>query len=165
MSNMLRKLRIAFSVVCGIVCLLMVLLWLRSYSYEDRLAQGTSSRLFRIYSWNGRLAFEQIHPDRNPKIRRSGVGPIILKDLSSSRFINSDPITGSGTFLGDDRVGFGRLDQDISTSVFVPYWFPVLVAAICTVLPWVPWSRRFRLRTLLFATAIVALLLAAIVYG
>ena len=35
MSNMFRDLRIAFSVACGIVCLFLVVLWVRCYSQSD----------------------------------------------------------------------------------------------------------------------------------
>src|SRR5688572_16156142 len=35
MSNTLRKLRITFSVLCGIVCLMLIVLWLRSYWWWD----------------------------------------------------------------------------------------------------------------------------------
>jgi hypothetical protein len=32
-----RKLRIAWSAVCGMICLLLILLWVRSYWWHDRL--------------------------------------------------------------------------------------------------------------------------------
>jgi hypothetical protein len=38
MSNMLRKLRIAFSVACVIVCVILVALWVRAYSYVVRVS-------------------------------------------------------------------------------------------------------------------------------
>jgi hypothetical protein len=163
--RILRRPRIAFSTVCGTVCLLLIALWVRSHSYHDILNQQTSSRQFRVYSRKGRLAFEHIHPDRDPNIRRRGIGPLILKDLSSGRFLYSEPITGSGLPFGNHGFGFGHYAQDMTTRVFVPYWFPELVAAICAVVPWVPWSRRFSVRTLLCATTIVAVLLGAIVYA
>jgi hypothetical protein len=39
-----RKLRIAFSAVCGIICLLLMVLWLRSYSrFESLILPGDNS--------------------------------------------------------------------------------------------------------------------------
>jgi hypothetical protein len=52
---MFRKLRIAFSIVCGIVCLSLIALWVRSYSWCDlynRQVSGHISR-FRLISMKG----------------------------------------------------------------------------------------------------------------
>ena len=38
--SMLRKLRIAFSAVCGIVCLMLIVLLVRSYFRFDNLSDG-----------------------------------------------------------------------------------------------------------------------------
>ncbi len=37
MSNKLHKLRIAFSIVCEIICLLLIVLWVRSYRLNEVL--------------------------------------------------------------------------------------------------------------------------------
>ena len=37
-----RKLRIAFSAVCGILCLLLMVLWIRSYLYWDLVSKTTT---------------------------------------------------------------------------------------------------------------------------
>jgi hypothetical protein len=44
-------------------------------------------------------------------------------------------------------------------SINVPYWLPVLTVGMIVGGLWIPWSTRFSLRTLLIATAIVAVLL------
>jgi hypothetical protein len=41
----------------------------------------------------------------------------------------------------------------------MPYWFLVAITAMPGVLFWLPWSRRFSLRTLLIATTLVAIAL------
>jgi hypothetical protein len=47
----------------------------------------------------------------------------------------------------------------------VPFWFPVLIASLFTVSPWIGWSNRFSLRTLLIATTLVAGVLGLAVWA
>jgi hypothetical protein len=42
-----------------------------------------------------------------------------------------------------------------------PYWLPILLLSSVVVLPWVRW--RFSIRTLLIATAVVAVVIAMLV--
>jgi hypothetical protein len=46
----------------------------------------------------------------------------------------------------------------------LPQWFPVLIFAALTDAPWIHWSKRFNLRTLLIATTLVAVVLGLVVY-
>jgi hypothetical protein len=53
-----RKLRIAWSVVCSIVCVLLIVLWVRSYWIEDSIerisfSQGVISSLQSTYGTLG----------------------------------------------------------------------------------------------------------------
>jgi hypothetical protein len=53
---MLRYLRIAFSVTCGIACVLLIVLWVRSYSYMDYAYGPNNSHCsFTLISLSGRL--------------------------------------------------------------------------------------------------------------
>jgi hypothetical protein len=54
-----RKLRIAFSITCGIACLLLIGLWVRSYSHADDLVVTlTKTHQAEIQSVSGRcIAF------------------------------------------------------------------------------------------------------------
>jgi hypothetical protein len=54
-KHMCRKLRIAFSAVCGILCLLLIVLWVRSHRAEDRASGRLSSIGIRLYSSRGWL--------------------------------------------------------------------------------------------------------------
>jgi hypothetical protein len=47
----------------------------------------------------------------------------------------------------------------------VPYWFIVLVTAAFSVAPWIQWSKRFSLRTLLIAMTLVAVVLGLVVWA
>ena len=48
--------------------------------------------------------------------------------------------------------------------VIVPFWMAVLSTGSLATAPWVRWSKRFRVRTLLIATTLVAVVLGLIVW-
>jgi hypothetical protein len=51
-----RKLRIAISAVCGVLCLLLIVLWVRSYTYGDIFAWRFSDwRQLFAQSYKGEL--------------------------------------------------------------------------------------------------------------
>ncbi len=47
--------------------------------------------------------------------------------------------------------------------VRTPIWIPALTVAILAGVPWIRWSKQFTIRTMLIATALVALVLGIIV--
>ena len=152
-----RKLRIAWSVGCGIATVLLVVLWVRSYSHSDLLRKASSSGGMLLNSWKGRLTFWSWRNDRsswlNPQARPEPVAEN-LDDLIRS---------GASTTGFRHLLGFGRVHPSGSTIVFAPYWFPAIFAVVLASIPWLPWSRRFSLRTLLIATTMVAVVLGLIV--
>ena len=48
---------------------------------------------------------------------------------------------------------------------WVPFWFLSLLTVALATLPWIKWSKRFALRTLLLITTAVAILLGLIIYA
>jgi hypothetical protein len=64
----------------------------------------------------------------------------------------------------DDSYGFMGFYHERYTSC-VPVWFLALLSVALAALPWVYWSKRFRLRTLLIATTLVAVGLGLIVWA
>jgi hypothetical protein len=72
----LRLLRIAFSAVCGIVCVLLIVFWVRSYSKVENLyVHAWGSNLLVFNSGLGQFAVELLPPrPQNPNWRfiRSG---------------------------------------------------------------------------------------------
>jgi hypothetical protein len=50
-----------------------------------------------------------------------------------------------------------------SRGVIIPYWAPIAFFASLGATPWVKWSKRFSLRTLVIATTLVAVMLGVIV--
>ena len=160
--RILRLLRIAFSIVCGIVCLLLIVFWLRSHRYYEVFEIKTDSRLVQVRSWHNRLELWQFAPS-GARVDSSTVRNFV-KEISNGRFFQSGPITTKRHFAWD-TARFQLVNQPWSTTLFVPHWFPVVGFAACAAVPWIAWSTRFSLRTLLLTTTLAALFLGAVVYA
>jgi hypothetical protein len=148
-----RKLRIAWSVVCGIACLLLIVLWVRSYWWYDMVQIKTSWRLLQIHSSCGHAGLCQFNFGRNP----STSAQMAKEDID-------DIYSGCGGRhairpAGDLKLPFG---SNVST-ITMPQWPAIVFAAACTAFPLVHWSNRFSLRTLLIATTLVAVVLGLII--
>jgi hypothetical protein len=79
---------------------------------------------------------------------------------------------GSGTDWESDgeglwhNLGFAAFTYPMGVKkVAVPFWFVTLVAVVGGLIPWIRWSKRFSLRTLLIATTLVAVVLGLIGYA
>ena len=141
----IRGLRIAVSAVCGILCLLLVVLWVRSYWRLDwvRLKQPGKS----LASLNGRLLFNDVFNINSGQLRYTG-------KLPYHQYVGK-----SGTLF------IARRDAMIPVGVgtSIPYWPLVLALSTLTVGPWIP--HRISLRTLLIATTLIAVGLGLIVWS
>jgi hypothetical protein len=144
------KLRIAWAVVCGILCLLLILLWLRSYAIRDTVWLLTTNRGIELNSelghvviisttpkeFGGTTPFKTFHETINPKRTHS--------------FKNN--VLG---FLYKCQPNLKRID--------VPYYFIVLTCVSLSA-----WSQRkgfkFSLRTLLIGMTVVAAILGLILW-
>jgi hypothetical protein len=141
------NLRIAFSALCGIICVLLMALWVRSYSHVDDLVVTlTKTKQLELQSVPGRcIGFIAYAPSR----------PI----NSFARYTHTTPEGAAHAALQHGVLG---ADWAMDT-VWAAHWF---LAAISALLGTAPWARhlRFSLRTLLIATALVAAVLGLIVY-
>jgi hypothetical protein len=134
-----RKLRIAWSVGCGIACVLLIVWWMRSYWYREGWIYESPGR-HQVLSQLGVCYFG----------RSGGYSTKWFSDAVATR---RQPIM---YYLAN-----GGISRD---SVAVPYWFSFLIAGALTTAPWIfqiPW--RFSLRTLLITTTLVAVVLGLIV--
>ena len=141
-----RALRITWTAFWGIACVLLCVLWVRSYWLGDGL-QIISPPLHRhliLDSTRGRIGL--FAGDRLSQfwLVRWESQPITPEFIAEWR---KDPPKN----LGFDIVTLGM------HGIFMPVWFPVLVFAAFGILPWLSW--RFSLRTLLVATTVVATVL------
>jgi hypothetical protein len=148
-----RKLRIAFSAGCGIICLLLIVLWVRSHRAEDRASGRLSSAGIRLYSSRGWLVlFKNSTPGAGPYDWDITLGSDYWLNPPDARLQYALPLS----FFGRSTI----------SNISLPHW---VVAMACVAVATVPWllgrQFRFSLRTLLIATTLLALLLGAIVYA
>jgi hypothetical protein len=157
-----RKLRIAWSIVCGIICLLIIIVWIHGYWSWDLLFvryrpggfqfTSTCGRVICIRWWN--YAPDYVNYNRWFTYKGEWIGdlPGVNWPLDESAFE-----WRSGWWTGSDRAYVNSL-------VFqAPTWFPTTIAALFTALPLYGWRPRFSLRALLIATTLVAVGLGLIV--
>ena len=154
-----RKLRIAFSAACGILCLLLIVLWVRSITTYD-YAQGT---VFPQLAPNGKLRATHltIHSYGNV------LSVIWATDSTATKFppwrYGSRPTrtlreSWKLTYLPHDgNLGGMQLQS--------PYWLLVVAIGVFAASPWIPIRRRFSLRTLLIGMTVVAVLLGSVVWA
>ena len=143
MRKSLRYLRITWTVFCGIACVLLIVLWVRSYRAGDSTrADGdyVSYDDSRMYLYTIDSTKGNIH-----------LSLCASKPPWETRFDHTK------------HFGFGLSSWDASTTISFPYWFPVVLTATVATAPWL--RRRFSLRTLLIATTLVAVALGLIVWA
>jgi hypothetical protein len=142
-----RALRITTSAVFGLFCVLLVVLWVRSYWRVDSLS---IAKVPLADSIRGRV------------------------NLGGSIAVNSDgPLKLQRLLLFGGRIqiiSFAIPPHEFSLfphgrNVKVPYWFAIFAFAFVGCTPWIPWPKRFTLRTLLIATTLIAFVLGAVVYS
>jgi hypothetical protein len=158
-----RKLRIAWSVGCAIACVLLIVLWIHSYRYQDYYAGWVSkSRSVSSLSENGWFEVGSTRFDIY-KMDESEVGQLPAWEATSN-LVEVDPIFGPP--VGRPHkwrwASFNSRNKSY-LQVWIPCWFPVVITAVVGGLPWLSKARRFSLRTLLIATTLVAVVLGLIV--
>jgi hypothetical protein len=130
--------------VWGILCLLLIALWVRSYDVADFVwGPVHSTRAFTFDSIRGRLVL-------TTSIAPPGTSPMPL-EYGSDR--------GGRDFLDfkGNVLGFYLWRDAFSVMIVIPYWFLALATAALTATPWLRW--RFSLRTLLIGMTVVAVVL------
>jgi hypothetical protein len=142
------KLRIAWSVRWGVACVLVVVLWVRSYKRADSLG---ISRVHVLTSIRG-----GIYVGGQTSVSRHD-----LDDLEFHWCINNQVHLLSATVkklvLVNNPVTRYNV-HPFGSYVAVPYWLATCLVVILSAAPWI--RRRFSLRTLLIATTSIALVLA-----
>jgi hypothetical protein len=159
-----RKLRIAWSVALGIMAVLLIVLWVRSYWRLEQLStQPSNTALVApvLESLHGRLWF--IWPER-------GIGKRwLLSSVSPEEYWRVK--TMADVYRPKDVIGFG-FGYYTQLGICFPHWFLAVVSVALAAALWIQWAklltiapwfraiqavRRFSLRTLLLATTLVAI--------
>jgi hypothetical protein len=142
-----RKLRIAFSVTCAMACLLLIVLWVRSFYIAD-IAMGniSASTAFTVTSDKGKVGL--------------AVNTAAPNYRASSWHASYVPSIGGGQAWFASRLPAPSVGWFVS----VPQLLFASLAAVIGTTPWISWRHNFSLRTLLVATTLAAVLLGTITY-
>jgi hypothetical protein len=130
-----RNLRIAWAVAWGVLTVLLIALWVRSYTWMDIIPYKrlTSSRGMvyanQVLNCPDGMGDEFIYPSGYWKMRFNGV-----------RVVPTGP-----------------------RGIAIPYWLLVSLLLLAAGAPWLSW--RFSLRTLLSATTLLAVVLGLVVWA
>jgi hypothetical protein len=147
MSKFWRYLRIIWTVLCGLACVLLIVLWVRSYWWSDVV-------------W-------VIRPTYDAKADSANGGTIIAIFFGSERETGTEWKRNSyrhntamrppdATWKFDVYITRRGLDASL------PHWFYLFVMSLIAAAAWV---RRFSLRTMLIAITLIALLLGLVACG
>ena len=138
-----RKLRIAWSVGCGVLCLLLIALWVRSYWWADDLMLPLPNQQhFVIHSMQGSTSW------------------YITSGINFHGFWTSESVEllTHGLSQPFSIVSFDI--QILRRPVLLPHWLLISLFGTLAALPWLRW--RFSLRTLLIGMTLVAVALGLI---
>ena len=146
-----RKLRIAWSVVSGVVALSLVALWVRSYSALDYVHRQNADLIqTSLGSDKGRIFFAHFSA---PVAYENA--PYRITGPHGWQFVSRPPVND----LYDASFAWTRTEA--GESVRMPHWCIAVLAALIGGASWLPW--HFCLRSLLIAMTLVAVGLGIIV--
>ena len=140
-----RKLRIASSAACSIACVLLIVLWVRSYWFEDSIARYN----VRVGSNTGTI-WTQVTPTFSYTFWYRRCVPLV----KGANLFGAPP--HFEYWQGQDPTG------QPYTRVCLPHWLFVFALLILALAPWIP--GRFSLRNMLIATTLVAAVLGLAVH-
>src|SRR6476660_9850969 len=118
-----RKLRIAWSVICGIACVLLIVLWVRSYWWRDSISRQPSSTCgVSADSVRGELCFCVYHW-RSESYWMS---------YSDSWPLDSEADRNSYAF----QIATTGMANGTMTTIGVTHWFVSFLSAVLAALSW-----------------------------
>ena len=149
-----RKLRIAWSVRCGVLGLLLIALWVRSYWWaEYAFGPIQSSNYLILRSDRGKLSLT-ITPATLPV----AFSQWETHSRSWAEYKASHRNPKKLRRFNPDQLYYAKLG---SWGVVLPYTYPVILGITFAALLWLRW--RFSLRTLLIAITLVAVGLGVVI--
>jgi hypothetical protein len=158
-GSMLRHLRIAVTALSLTACLQLIALWVRSYGRREHIAVRASNTVaLSAVSLQGQIIFVG---DIQPVDRRPG---LIAWTAETEQVTGwnlrwlGEPIERAKWGVGIQRLSLGI----VGVSVQLPHWLLLLVLSTIAAAPWIHWSKRFSLRTLLIAMTLVAVVLGIV---
>jgi hypothetical protein len=154
-----RNFRIAWSVAWGLLAVLLCVLWVRSYWWEDVVYRitpityvtkivhrdKTITEITIIGSNCGRITFRRMNTAQVPQGWTYKVSPSVR--------------------LTTKRSWFWVTKRDFFFHAGVSHWFVITPVGVLAVAPWLRWPTRFSLRTLLLTTTLIASVLGLVVWA
>ena len=151
LARLLRGLRIAWTVGWGIVCVLLIVLWMRSFRCGDvATLPMLSSHAVGLVSFDGQLviSLSQIPNDLQGLTARFSTHPPNTFEPVTTRWnIGSQATPYPAKFVA------------------APHWLASMVFGTIAFAPWIHRVRQFSLRTLLIATTLIAVVLGLVVWS
>jgi hypothetical protein len=165
---MLKTLRIAITALSLTACVLLIALWVRSYFFRDfALVDFSTARWIHLISMHGRLSCAVANV---PGTFTAGAAPILVPGVDyhlwQKRFTEGNESSEIPREFRPpifDSLFFDWNTYDDGMEIVIPYWFFAFVFAALAVAPWITFSRRFSLCTLLVATTLVAVALGLLI--
>jgi hypothetical protein len=140
-----RNLRIAWSLIWAVVALLLLILWVRSYSARSTFeVLVTPTHRYNIHSLAGTVAFDWEE--------REFITIELRRYFDDLYFLHLKTNAG---------LKFQRSESDRAIyAISVSYWLLVIVTMCISAIPWLP--LRFSLRTMLVGITLLAVALGLI---
>jgi hypothetical protein len=154
----IRHWRIQVSLICFTLFLAVIVLWVRSYSWKDRIEYHKNSTRLAVVSVLGDVYFgAHIFPPDGPT--SEGSWGSFTSQVTKQMTDNIDTeLTNHSLGL----LGFRYYDTGAITYIVMPYWFISIFFALLCGLPWY-WRRfNFSLRTFFIAFTVLAMVLGFI---
>jgi hypothetical protein len=156
-----RKLRIAWSVMWGVVAVLLVAIWLDSYL----ACRYIDTRYYRLQMMAATLRGSLgLDINTNQTSSGPGTGPKTYWRFESFPSKKRDYGLVTDKLRVYSFLGIRWVSVTNYYEMDLPFWLPTMAVVVALSAPWIRWSKRFSLRTLLIVTTLVAVLLGLIVY-
>jgi hypothetical protein len=141
------------SAVSGVLCVLLIVLWVRSYWWFDQASLPyPSNQSVLLFSCQGR--FGSCHQE-------IGLHQFLLTHAKVEQVVISADDSGQTPTAWWPQVLRWKSGE---VEVHIPFWMPTLTLATLCAIPWVHFKRTFSLRTLLIATTLIAVVLGMVVW-
>ena len=156
---MLKYLRIAVTALSFTACVLLVVLWVRSYYFRDATILDSSKGWLHFVSMHGRVSCSQgIQPTGMDWSGR----PLLLRRFTEPNTSARLPKDMRPPFAASLRFDWKQHTDGVE--IVVPYWSLVLVCIGITATVGFGRGLQFSLRTLLIATTLIAVGLGTVIY-
>jgi hypothetical protein len=160
-SRLTRGLKIGWSLFCGIACVLLLVLWVRSYWHCDSMR--------RVADWSTKLVHTEVRSERGliGFTIEDALYRLDLQAIEKGRWRLVSYPADEGMWLSLNSTPNPRFPTPtFRHRLVLPHWLLAFLITSVAAVPWIGQFRwRFSLRTLLIATTLVAVVLGLIVFA